>query len=70
VATCTRGGNRSWNGIVKRLDAGRFDILFVVVADGRRWSIPAAEVHGRSGILLGGPKYERYEVRRGSPIAA
>jgi hypothetical protein len=36
VALCTRGGNQSWNGIVKRLDATRCDALFVHVGDGRR----------------------------------
>jgi hypothetical protein len=62
VATCTRGGNRSWNGIVKKLEERRFDYLFVVVGDWRCWFIPAAEVHGRSGISLGGPKYSEFEV--------
>jgi hypothetical protein len=37
VALCTRGGNQSWNGIVKRLDPSRCDALFVHVGDGRRW---------------------------------
>ena len=36
VALCTRGGNQSWNGIVKRVDASRCDTLFVHVGDGRR----------------------------------
>jgi Holliday junction resolvase-like predicted endonuclease len=31
IAICTRGGNQSWNGIVKRLDSTRYDYLFVVV---------------------------------------
>src|SRR3712207_2955872 len=37
VAVCTRGGNQSWSGLVKRFDAGRCDLLFVLVGDGRRW---------------------------------
>ena len=41
VTVCTRGGNQSWNGLVKRLDLDRFDRLFVVVGDGRQWFIPA-----------------------------
>jgi hypothetical protein len=41
VAVCTRGGNQSWNGLVKRFSATRCDCLFVLVADGRRWFIPA-----------------------------
>jgi hypothetical protein len=44
VTLCTRGGNQSWNGLVKRLDATRYDFLFVLVADGRRWFIPASRV--------------------------
>lgn len=67
VATCTRGGNRSWNGIIKRLEEDRFDYLFVVVGDWRCWFIPASEVHGRSGISLGGPKYSECEVNPPQP---
>jgi hypothetical protein len=58
-------GNQSWNGIVKRFSAVRCDGLFVLVADGRRWFIPATAVDGGSGILLGGPKYAEYEVEPG-----
>jgi hypothetical protein len=68
IAVCTRGGNRSWNGVVKYLDAARYDHLFVLVADGRRWLIPAAEVEARAGLRLGGPKYERFEIEPGLPI--
>lgn len=69
VATCTRGGNRSWNGIVKRLEESRFDYLFVVVGDWRCWFIPAAEVDGRSAICLGGPKYSEFEVHKPRGLA-
>jgi hypothetical protein len=68
VTLCTRGGNQSWNGLVKRLDPTRFDSLFVLVGDGRRWFIPASRVEGRSGLRLGGPKYAEFEVERGDPI--
>jgi hypothetical protein len=70
VALCTRGGNQSWNGVVKRLDATRCDRLFVRVGDGRRWYIPAAALGGGSGIVLGGPKYAPYEVEPGQPLQA
>ena len=70
VALCTRGGNQSWNGIVKRLDATRCDRLFVHVGDGRRWYIPAAVLGGGSGIVLGGPKYAQFEVEAGAPLQA
>ena len=68
VTLCTRGGNRSWNGLVKRFSAARCDWLFVLVADGRRWFIPAAAVGGGTGIMLGGPKYARFEVDTGRPL--
>jgi hypothetical protein len=70
VATCTRGGNRSWNGVIKRLEVARFDYLFVVVGDWRCWFIPAPVVDGRSGITLGGPKYSEFEVNPPEPLAA
>jgi PD-(D/E)XK endonuclease len=68
ITVCTRGGNRSWSGLVKYLDPSRYDHLFVLVADGRRWFIPAAEVDARSGLHVGGPKYERFEIEPGLPL--
>ncbi len=68
VTLCTRGGNQSWNGLVKRLDHARIDYLFVLVGDGRRWFIPSDRVEGGRGLLLGGPKYASFEVERGDPI--
>jgi hypothetical protein len=68
VTLCTRVGNQSWNGLVKRLDRSRFDYLFVLVGDGRRWFIPADRVAGGSGLRLGGPKYAEFEVDRGDAI--
>jgi PD-(D/E)XK nuclease superfamily protein len=70
VLISTRGGNQSWNGLAKYFDASRCDFLFVLVADGRRWFIPATAVEGRSGLTLGGPKYAEYEVERGRPFEA
>jgi len=70
VTLATRGGNQSWSGLVKRLDAARCDALFVHVDDGRRWYIPATVLGGGSGILLGGPKYADYEVEPGAPLQA
>jgi hypothetical protein len=68
VTLCTRGGNRSWSGRVKRFSSDRCDWLFVLVADGRRWFIPAEAVEGGAAIALGGPKYAAYEVERGRPL--
>ena len=69
VMICTRGGNQSWSGLVKRFSAERCDWLFVLTGVGRRWFIPATEVTGGHGILLGGPKNERFEVEPGRPLA-
>jgi hypothetical protein len=68
VTVATRGGNQSWSGVAKLLDTSRFDYLFVLVGDGRRWFIPADRVDGVAGLRLGGPKYAEFEVDRGDPI--
>jgi hypothetical protein len=68
VTVCTRGGNQSWSGLVKHLTTDAFDHLFILVADGRQWFIPAARVEGGRAILLGGPKYAEFEVEGGDPI--
>jgi hypothetical protein len=68
VALCTRGGNQSWNGVVKRVDSSRCDSVFVHVGDGRRWFIPVSALGGGSGLLLGGPKYANFEVEPGDPL--
>jgi hypothetical protein len=68
VTLCTRGGNQSWNRIVKRFSPDRCDYLFVHAADGRRWFIPADRVEGETAIVVGGPKYAEYEVDRGTPL--
>ncbi len=70
VVLATRGGNRSWSGVVKRFSAERADFLFAHVADGRRWLIPAEALGGGSAVLLGGPKYAAYEVEPGRPFHA
>jgi hypothetical protein len=68
VMIATRGGNRSWTGLVKHFDQDRCDYLFVHVGDGRRWFIPASELSCRSSLLLGGPKYADFEVEPGQPL--
>jgi hypothetical protein len=69
VSICTRGGNQSWNGIVKRLEHTRYDYLFVVVANWTFWFIPSSEVDARTGINLGGPKYAGFQVDPPQPIS-
>lgn len=65
VQLATSGGNRSWSGLVKRFSSARCDFLFVLVADGRRWFIPAQEIEAATTIVLGGPKYAEFEIREG-----
>src|ERR1700738_1901494 len=68
VAVCTRGGNRSWTGVVKCLDPSRYDYLLVLVGGGRRWFIPAQAGAGRSQIGVGGPKYPEHESEAAEPL--
>jgi hypothetical protein len=64
----TRGGNQSWTGVAKRFDRTRYDWLFVLVANGRRWFIPSEAIEADTAICLGGPKYAQFEVESGRPI--
>ena len=68
VSLATFGGNQSWTGLVKRFDPSRYDYLFALVGDGRRWFIPSDALGGGRKIVLGGPKYSAFEVQRGDPI--
>jgi hypothetical protein len=68
IAVATRGGNRSWSGLGKYLDPTRYDYLFVLIGDGRRWFMPSGEVAATSGLRLGGPKNARFEIEPGQPI--
>jgi PD-(D/E)XK endonuclease len=60
----TNGGNQSWGGVVKRFDPASCDFLFALVGDGRRWFIPTSEIVATTSIVLGGRRYEEYEVER------
>src|SRR5436190_11518371 len=62
VQIATNGGNQSWTGLVKYFNRSHCDALFILVADGRRWFIPASAVEGRRAINVGGPKYSDYEI--------
>ncbi len=68
VNLATAGGNRSWSGKVKRMDPDRFDFLFVLTGEGRRWCIPATALEAANSISLGGDKYSGYEVEPVAPI--
>jgi hypothetical protein len=68
VQLATSGGNQSWNGVIKTFDRGRFDFLFILVRDGRRWFIPSSEIGGSHSIVLGGEKYSEFGVGRGAAL--
>ena len=68
VHLSTKGGNQSWTGVAKYFDRARCDFVFVHVGDGRRWLIPSGAIDGRTGLVLGGPKYSEYEVEKGRPL--
>ena len=69
VALVTSGGNQSWNGSRKKADPSRFDYLFALTADGRRWFIPSTVLEAGTSVTLGGPKYSEFEIEPGGPIA-
>ena len=63
ITLATRGGNQSWSGLVKRLDAD--SMRQPLRARGRRPALVHPELGARravSGIVLGGPKYAAYEI--------
>ena len=62
VTVATLGGNRSWSGRVKTLDASKIDVLFVLAGDGRRWLIPAWAINAGRGLSLGGDRYSEFEI--------
>lgn len=68
VTLVTSGGNQSWNGNGKKIDPARFDYLFVLTSDGRRWFIPSTALGARSAVSLGGPKYAEFEIEPGHAI--
>jgi hypothetical protein len=68
VTLATSGGNRSWNGLAKKIDPTRFDYLFAHTGDGRRWFIPAPALEGLRSITLGGSKYSEFEIEPGRVI--
>jgi PD-(D/E)XK endonuclease len=70
VMISTRGGNQSWNGVVKYFDPSRCDFLFVHVGDGRRWFIPSWALDCKSGLTVGGSKYSEFEIEPGRPLTA
>jgi hypothetical protein len=68
VMLATNGGNQSWSKITKRFDPSRFDYLFAVTGDGRRWFVPSHAIESSNVITLGGPKYSEFEIEPALPI--
>ncbi len=68
VGVATYGGNQSWNGLAKKLDPSRFDYLFALTGDGRRWFIPSTALEAQRSVSLGGPKYAQFEIEPGRCI--
>lgn len=56
----TKGGNKSWNGIVKFADSSGCDTLFVYCTSGDSYLIPVEVFDGQGQISLG----EKYRVYR------
>jgi hypothetical protein len=69
IQLATSGGNQSWTGLVKLLDASRCEAIFVLAGDGRRWFIPSRFLEGSRTIAVGGSKYSEFEIEAGPPIA-
>jgi hypothetical protein len=68
VSLATNGGNQSWSGVAKVFDPSRFDVLFALTGDGRRWFVPANAIEAATSIRLGGTKYSEFEIEPTSPI--
>jgi PD-(D/E)XK endonuclease len=68
VMLATNGGNQSWTGRVKKFETNRFDLLFALTGDGRRWLIPSKEIEGANSLTLGGPKYSEFEIEPADAI--
>jgi len=57
----TKGGNKSWGGVVKLVDATGCDLLFVYCADSTKFIIPVGVFDGQGRLSLG-KKYLEYRV--------
>jgi hypothetical protein len=47
------GGNRSGTGKVKKFDAGKVDLVFAVVGDGRIFELDAKPLDGKGRVVVG-----------------
>jgi hypothetical protein len=57
----TKGGNTSWNGVVKVVESASCDLLYVYCEDGSEYLIPVSLISGQSSVTLG-TMYSQYKV--------
>jgi hypothetical protein len=62
AALRTMGGNQSYYSAKKYLDTD-FDLLFVYVANGRKFVIPWKDLSIRNSLAIEASKYAKYEVK-------
>lgn len=57
----TKGGNTSWNGVVKCVTSSQCDLLFVYCEDGTQYLIPVDLIDGQTMVTLS-PSYAVYKI--------
>jgi hypothetical protein len=67
VRVSTTDGLQIRNEVIEHVDRTGCDQVFVHVADGRRWLVPADALDG-ARLELGGSKYAAYEIEPASPL--
>lgn len=62
AALRTMGGNQSFY-TAKKYSATDFDLLFIYVANGRKFIIPWSNITNRNSVAIEASKFARYEVK-------
>lgn len=57
----TKGGNTSWNGVVKVVTKEACDLLFIYCEDGSQYLIPVEVIDGQVTLTLG-KQYLQYKI--------
>lgn len=57
----TKGGNTSWNGVVKCVTKDQCDLLFIYCEDKSKYLIPVDLIDGKTMITLN-DTYEEYKI--------
>lgn len=55
----TSGGNQSWNGLKKKINSDRVDLVFILLSNGKMYEFPINHLSGRSTVTLG-EKYSEF----------